>query len=145
MSHPADRAGIHILPIFPIREFSGHSWLITSSLIRVHLPHYLKLSVRLSRFARLRSFASLFRIECSAICLWLFASGYHRCAPAPLRYGSAALPLWFSSLFLLIQNCLRLRLHALHIGTEHEELLVDVFVAAVDVIETADSGGAFCS
>jgi hypothetical protein len=31
--------------------------------------------------------------------------------------------------------------HALDIRPEHEELLVDVLVAAVDVIEAADLGG----
>jgi hypothetical protein len=33
-------------------------------------------------------------------------------------------------------------LHALDVGAEHEEFLVDVLVAAVDVIEAADLGGA---
>jgi hypothetical protein len=34
--------------------------------------------------------------------------------------------------------------HALDIGTEHEEFFINVFVTAVDVIEAADLGGAFC-
>ncbi len=42
-----------------------------------------------------------------------------------------------------VRRLVPLRLHAFDIGAEHEEFFIDVFVAAVDVIEAADFGGAF--
>ena len=36
------------------------------------------------------------------------------------------------------------RLDPFEVGTEHEEFFIDVFVAAVDVIEAVDGGGALC-